>query len=227
MRHPPQRIPPRLAHPPQRRRLALPARRLGQVRSWSRARATNTSTVRARSSPAWASVSSRSSHVPNSTGQSMSTIRLCHASHMSCKSYGDWVSSTLSGLLVLPERPPGAKQEPGGARRVRSAITASCHAKVPEANLHSICRRRVTALGRWSSFEAQIEGQGDALSRPAAIGASFHVVAGQAMTRRGLAAGAARWSGREPVLDFVDWAEFERRVGPEHAETTRRLVSRR
>jgi nucleoside-diphosphate-sugar epimerase len=60
-----------------------------------------------------------------------------------------------------------------------------------------------------------------ALSRPAAIGASFHVVAEQAMTLRGLAAGVARWFGREPVLDFVDWAEFERRAGPEHAGTTR------
>jgi nucleoside-diphosphate-sugar epimerase len=60
-----------------------------------------------------------------------------------------------------------------------------------------------------------------ALSRPAAIGASFHVVAEQSMTLRGLAAGVARWFGREPVLDFVDWAEFERRVAPEHAEATR------
>src|SRR5215472_2806322 len=60
-----------------------------------------------------------------------------------------------------------------------------------------------------------------ALSRPAAIGASFHVVAGQAMTLRGLATGVAQWFGREPVLDFVDWAEFDRRVGPEHAEATR------
>jgi nucleoside-diphosphate-sugar epimerase len=60
-----------------------------------------------------------------------------------------------------------------------------------------------------------------ALTRPAAIGASFHVVAGQAMTLRGLAAGAAGWFGREPVLDFVDWAEFGRRVAPEHAEATR------
>jgi len=42
------------------------------------------------------------------------------------------------------------------------------------------------------------------------------------MTLRGLAAGGvARWFGREPVLDFVDWAEFERRVAPEHAEATR------
>src|SRR6516165_8272172 len=60
-----------------------------------------------------------------------------------------------------------------------------------------------------------------ALSRPAAIGASFHVVAEQAMTQRGLAAGAARWFGREPVLDFVDWAEFARRAGPGPAEITR------
>jgi nucleoside-diphosphate-sugar epimerase len=60
-----------------------------------------------------------------------------------------------------------------------------------------------------------------ALSRPAAIGASFHVVAEQAMTLRGLAVGVAGWFGREPVLDFVDWAEFTRRAGPEHAEATR------
>ena len=59
------------------------------------------------------------------------------------------------------------------------------------------------------------------LSRPAAIGASFHVVAEQAMTLRGLATGVAQWFGREPVLDFVDWAEFDRRVAPEHAEATR------
>jgi len=65
-----------------------------------------------------------------------------------------------------------------------------------------------------------------ALTRPAAIGASFHVVAEQAMTLRGLAAGAARWFGREPVLDFVDWAEFERRTGAEHAEATREHTMR-
>jgi nucleoside-diphosphate-sugar epimerase len=56
---------------------------------------------------------------------------------------------------------------------------------------------------------------------PAAAGASFHVVAAQAMTLRGLAAGVAAWFGREPVLEFVDWAEFGRQAGPEHAEATR------
>src|ERR1700677_2827660 len=60
-----------------------------------------------------------------------------------------------------------------------------------------------------------------ALSRPAAIGASFHVAAGRAMTLRGLAAGVARWFGREPVLDLVGWAEFERRAGAGPAGTTR------
>src|SRR5439155_5885467 len=60
-----------------------------------------------------------------------------------------------------------------------------------------------------------------AMSRPAAIGASFHVVAEQAMTLRGLAAEVAGWFGREPVLDFTDWAEFERRAGSEHAGATR------
>ena len=65
-----------------------------------------------------------------------------------------------------------------------------------------------------------------AMSRPAAIGASFHVVAEQAMTLRGLAAGVAGWFGRDPVLEFTDWAEFERQVGPEHAETSRQHTGR-
>src|SRR5690242_18450690 len=65
-----------------------------------------------------------------------------------------------------------------------------------------------------------------ALTRPAAIGASFHVVAEQAMTCRGLAVGVAAWFGREPVLDLVDWAEFERRVGAEHATMTREHIER-
>lgn len=47
------------------------------------------------------------------------------------------------------------------------------------------------------------------------------MVSEQAMTLRGLAVGVAQWFGREPVLDFVGWDEFGRRVGPEHAETTR------
>jgi nucleoside-diphosphate-sugar epimerase len=65
-----------------------------------------------------------------------------------------------------------------------------------------------------------------ALYRPEAIGSSFHVVAEQAMTLRGLATGAAGWFGREPELDFVDWAEFERRAGEQHARVTHDHVVR-
>lgn len=65
-----------------------------------------------------------------------------------------------------------------------------------------------------------------ALTRPEAIGSSFHVVAAQAMNSRGLAAGVAAWFGREPVLDLVEWDEFERRVGPEHAAVTRDHIER-
>src|SRR3954464_11385271 len=65
-----------------------------------------------------------------------------------------------------------------------------------------------------------------AVTRPAAIGSSFHVVAEQAMTLRGLAAGVAAWFGREAVLEYVDWPEFERRVGAEHAEAPREHVGR-
>jgi len=65
-----------------------------------------------------------------------------------------------------------------------------------------------------------------ALTQPAAIGSSFHVVSEQAMTLRGLAGGVAGWFGREAIIDFVDWPEFERRVGAEHATTTREHVVR-
>ncbi len=65
-----------------------------------------------------------------------------------------------------------------------------------------------------------------ALTRPAAIGGSFHVVAEQAMTMRGLAAGVAGWFGRKPDLDFVEWAEYERRVGTEHAAVSRDHAAR-
>ncbi|GAA5126229.1 NAD-dependent epimerase/dehydratase family protein [Pseudonocardia adelaidensis] len=65
-----------------------------------------------------------------------------------------------------------------------------------------------------------------ALARPAAIGSSFHVVAEQAMTSLGLAHEVAGWFGRDPVLDLVDWPEFESRVAGEYARQTREHVSR-
>ncbi len=65
-----------------------------------------------------------------------------------------------------------------------------------------------------------------AIARPAAIGSSFHVVSSQAMTLRGLAAGVAGWFGRDAVIDLVERAEFERRVGTDHAQTTFAHVDR-
>jgi nucleoside-diphosphate-sugar epimerase len=65
-----------------------------------------------------------------------------------------------------------------------------------------------------------------ALTRPAAIGSSFHVVAEQSMTCRGLAGGAANWFGREAILDLVDWPEFERRTDPAQAAATRDHIER-
>ena len=65
-----------------------------------------------------------------------------------------------------------------------------------------------------------------ALAAPAAIGASFHVVAEQALTCRGLAEGVASWFGRQARLDFVDCDEFERRVGSDHAKATRDHIER-
>jgi nucleoside-diphosphate-sugar epimerase len=65
-----------------------------------------------------------------------------------------------------------------------------------------------------------------ALTRPAARGASFHVVSEQAMTLRGLADGVAAWFGREAVIELVNWDEYEAKVGREHATATREHVSR-
>ena len=65
-----------------------------------------------------------------------------------------------------------------------------------------------------------------AMTRPAAIGASFHVVSEQAMTLRGLAAGVAAWFGREAALEFTDWPEYERRAGAEQAGITREHTAR-
>ncbi|HEX3977685.1 MAG TPA: hypothetical protein VHW96_15570 [Solirubrobacteraceae bacterium] len=41
-----------------------------------------------------------------------------------------------------------------------------------------------------------------------------------------MAAGVAGWFGREPVIELVDWEQFARRVGTEHAAATREHVGR-
>src|SRR4051812_27031175 len=65
-----------------------------------------------------------------------------------------------------------------------------------------------------------------ALTRPQAIGSSFHVVAAQAMTLLGLAEGAAAWFGREANIEYVSWDELEQRIGEQHAAATREHVGR-
>ncbi|MFB9376067.1 NAD-dependent epimerase/dehydratase family protein [Kineococcus gynurae] len=59
-----------------------------------------------------------------------------------------------------------------------------------------------------------------ALTRPEAVGSSFHVVAEQAMTQRGLAEGVAAWFGRRAELDLLDRDAFVDRVGAEAAGIT-------
>jgi nucleoside-diphosphate-sugar epimerase len=65
-----------------------------------------------------------------------------------------------------------------------------------------------------------------ALTRPAAVGESFHVVSDQAMSLRGLVAGVAAWFAKEAAVELVSRDEFEQRVGVEHAQTTFAHVDR-
>jgi nucleoside-diphosphate-sugar epimerase len=108
---------------------------------------------------------------------------------------------------------PAGNLDPG----VWTSLATGCPLALPDHGLGVL--HHVHADDVAQAFER-------ALSRPAAIGASFHVVAEQAMTLHGLATGVARWFGREPVLEFVDWEEFDRRVAPEHAEATRQHTFR-
>ena len=114
------------------------------------------------------------------------------------------------GTYLVPRLVRGGHEVIAVSRGIRGPCQAS-----PEWDSVT----RLTADREAQAFER-------ALTRPAAIGASFHVVAGQAMTLRGLAAGVAAGFGRQPVRDFVDWAEFERRAGAEHAGTTREHTDR-
>lgn len=117
-------------------------------------------------------------------------------------------------------------------------ITGPWPSITPAGNLdHDVWRRLVTGeavalpelgLGILHHVHADDVAQAfeRALARPSAIGASFHVVAAQAMTLRGLAEGVAGWFGREANIELVDWPEYERRVGRDHAGVTREHVAR-
>jgi nucleoside-diphosphate-sugar epimerase len=103
---------------------------------------------------------------------------------------------------------PAGNLDPG----VWSALAAGRPLALPDHGLGVL--HHVHAADVAQAFEL-------AAGCPDAVGASFHVVSAQSMTLRGLATGVASWFGREPVLDYVSWDDFTRRVGAEHAGATR------
>ena len=54
----------------------------------------------------------------------------------------------------------------------------------------------------------------------AAVGESFHVVSGAALSLRGFAEAAASWFGKEARLRFLPWDEWKKTVPEEDAEMT-------
>jgi nucleoside-diphosphate-sugar epimerase len=65
-----------------------------------------------------------------------------------------------------------------------------------------------------------------ALSNPAAVGESFHVVSDRALSTRGLAAAAAEWFGQSARLRAVSWDEFAAQTTPEYAASSREHLQR-
>jgi nucleoside-diphosphate-sugar epimerase len=65
-----------------------------------------------------------------------------------------------------------------------------------------------------------------ALSNPAAVGESFHVVSEQAVSTRGLAEAAASWFGRVAELRPMPWTEFAAQTSAEHAAASRDHLQR-
>jgi nucleoside-diphosphate-sugar epimerase len=53
-----------------------------------------------------------------------------------------------------------------------------------------------------------------------AVGQSFHVVSPAALTLRGYAEAMAHWFGREPVLKYLPWPEWQQTVSPDEARAT-------
>ena len=54
----------------------------------------------------------------------------------------------------------------------------------------------------------------------AALGESFHVVSPAALTLRGYAEAVAAWFGREAIMKFQPWAEWQAGVDPQDASAT-------
>jgi nucleoside-diphosphate-sugar epimerase len=62
--------------------------------------------------------------------------------------------------------------------------------------------------------------------RDAAAGRAFHVVSERAITLRGYAEEAARWWGREAVIELAPWDVFAESTSEEHAAATLDHISR-
>ena len=122
-----------------------------------------------------------------------------------------WVHGPAARVPVTEDEPRTAYGEYGTGK---AAIEVLLHRETVAGGVPSVVLH-----------PGHISGPGWPVITPAGnldpIGASFHVVSEQAMTMRGLAAGVAGWFGRAPLLDLVDWPEFERRVGAEHAAVSR------
>ncbi|MEO5889597.1 MAG: NAD-dependent epimerase/dehydratase family protein [Ferruginibacter sp.] len=57
-------------------------------------------------------------------------------------------------------------------------------------------------------------------SRPGCIGESFHVVSEQALTLRGYAAAMSKWFGKEAMLRFLSWEDWQKTTSETNAELT-------
>lgn len=57
-------------------------------------------------------------------------------------------------------------------------------------------------------------------NRDVAVGESFHVVSGAALTLRGYAERMAQWFGRDANLRFLPWKEWRATVSEEEASAT-------
>ena len=97
-------------------------------------------------------------------------------------------------------------------RQVFADLGAGREVLIPNFGMETL--HHVHADDVAQAFELAIE------RRDAAIGQSFHVVSGSALTLRGYAEGMARWYGREPVLRFVPWEEWRRNWSEQDATIT-------
>jgi nucleoside-diphosphate-sugar epimerase len=170
---------------------------------------------------------------PESAGRLVEALRPIRPLLLHCGTI--WVHGPVHRVPVTEDEP----RTPVGDYGVgKAAIERLLHAETRRGGVPSVVWRALAVgeplplpdlgLGVLHHVHADDVAQAfeRALTRHAAIGSSFHVVAEQAMTSRGLAHAVAGWFGREPVLALVDWPEFESRVAAEYAQQTREHVSR-